>query len=446
MPVYEVLDVWTPAETAGPLLGSYIDVPEKGSTGDAYTLQVIGWVVGRRSKAVSVEVVYRPEPDHARPGRERVVRTTPVRGPRDDVAAHLGLEPPGPDCHFESLVGVIGFTPTFDLHLRAVLEDGTRVPIGSLRVRHEPLRTSFEPALRPIMVTCLGRTGTTWVMRMLAANEQIVVYRQFPFESSPAKYWVQMLKVLAEPSNIVDSAHPDTFHASLWWTGHNPFYDDRIENAPEHRDWFARRYPERLAEFCQRSIDDWYLTVARTQGQSSPVYFAEKNLWPTFIPVLLRELYPQSKEIFLVRDFRDMALSILAFDQKRGWPGFGRRDGTTDEQYISEVLKPAALSIANGWRTRGSRSHLLRYEDLVLRPRETLRSLLEYLELDSSEPVVEEMIRAASVRTAEVERHRTIQELEASIGRWRRERDDGFRAFCQEEFREELALFGYPEE
>ncbi len=445
MAVYRVLDVQVPAEPAEELLGSFIDLPKVGDEGDVFVLHVVGWVLGRHSPATAVEVVYQPEPDIVRPGPDRVIRITPIRGDRGDVAAAYPGVPAEIDCHFESLLSVVGLTPEFELRLKAVLEDQTRVPIGSLRVRHEPLRTSFEPTMQPLTLTCLGRTGTTWVMGMLAAHPQIAVYRRFPYESSTAKYWMQMLKVLAEPSNMVQSSHPDTFHNDIWRVGHNPYYDDAIASNPTHNAWFGRSYVERLAAFSQQSIEDWYRTLAETQGQESPLYFAEKHLWPNYIPVLMRELYPRAKEIFLVRDFRDMALSIMAFDAKRGWAGFGRREGTTDEQYLQEVLRPAALSMANSWRTRGSSSHLVRYEDMVLQPRSTLSALLEYLELDASPDLVDSLLEQASMETDQVRRHRTTRDPRESIGRWRRERDDLFREACNAAFADVLPEFGYSE-
>jgi hypothetical protein len=443
--LYEVLEV-SPEPAAGEsLIGAHIDLPKPGPGADTYMLHIVGWVLGRNSRAREVEVLYQPEPDRVRPGREHVIRVTPVRGDRTDVAATFPEVPPDIDCHFESLVGLIGLTPRFELRLRAVLEDETRVPIGRLRVRHEPLRTAYEPRLTPVGVTCLGRSGSTWLMAMLASHPRIVAYRRFPYESSPAKYWMQALKVLAEPSNIWQSAHPDSFQSSLWWTGHNPYYDDRIAGEPDHNRFFARDYVEGLATYFQESIDRWYSTLARTQGQDDPVYFAEKHLWPNYIPVLLRELYPKAKEIFLVRDFRDMALSILAFDRKRGFPGFGHAEGQTEEEYVTSFLKPAALSMANGWRTRGASSHLVRYEDLVTGPAETLAALLDYLELEHDPETLAAIINATSVATPEVEGHRTSDDPHGSVGRWQRERDDAFRALCTEAFAEELAVFGYAE-
>ena len=75
--------------------------------------------------------------DLARPGPDRVIRVTPIRGDRTDVAAAYPEVPPDIDCHFESLVGVIGMTPEFELRLMVVLEDGTpsrdRIAAGAPR-------------------------------------------------------------------------------------------------------------------------------------------------------------------------------------------------------------------------------------------------------------------------------------------------------------------------
>jgi hypothetical protein len=195
------------------------------------------------------------------------------------------------------------------------------------------------------------------------------------------------------------------------------------------------------------------MTLARTQDQAAPVYFAEKHVWPTDLPALTWELYPRAKEIFLVRDFRDMARSIMAFDAKRGFAGFGRPDGASDEDYMRGELREMAHDIHKSWTTRRERAHLVRYEDLVLNPIETLTAILDYLELDSSRETVRHVLEAgseqvlrlpgASFEAAEVQIHRTVADPRATIGRWRREGDNNFGALADEVFGDALAEFGY---
>jgi hypothetical protein len=187
----------------------------------------------------------------------------------------------------------------------------------------------------------------------------------------------------------------------------------------------------------------------------TPVYFAEKHMWPNFLTVLTWELYPRAKEVFLVRDFRDMACSIMAFDQRRGFPGFGRPEGATDEEYMRGQLRQMARDLRKSWLTRRHKAHLVRYEDLVHRPAEVVTGMLEYLELDASPAAVAHMLEigeapaitlpGSSMDASVVEQHRTTEDLKSSIGRWQRERDESFRALCQEVFGDVLPDFGYPE-
>jgi hypothetical protein len=262
-----------------------------------------------------------------------------------------------------------------------------------------------------------------------------------------------MLRVLSEPANLSQSSHPEDFYKNPWWVGANPFHDDRVYEQDLLETWMANTYVEDLADFCRRSIEDWYMTLARTQVQPAPVYFAEKHVWPNHLPDLTWELYPEAKEVFLVRDFRDMARSILAFDAKRGFAGFGRPDGASDEEYMRGELRQMAHDLQRGWKARGDRAHLVRYEDLVLQPIETFTALLEYLQVDASPETVREVLETgseqilrlpgASFERAEVLAHRTVPDPRATIGRWRQESDNDAGALADEVFADALAEFGY---
>jgi hypothetical protein len=440
--IYEVTNV-SLVDLPGELSGFNIELPEMGGKGNLYALHITGWIVGKTSPAVAIEVLY----------HNRLLRTVEVRGPRPDIAAAFDGVSEDTPCAFHALVGLLGLKLECDLRLRAIFADGTRVPLAEITLRREALRTEYEPVLAPLMLTCLGRTGTTWLMKMFTSHPQILVFRRFPYESATAKYWLHMLRVLSEPADLAQSAEPDGFHNVLHWVGQNPFHDDTLYEQPALANWFARNYVESLATFCQRTIDDWYITLARNQNQHAPVYFAEKHMWPNFLPVLAWELYPKAKEVFLVRDFRDMAVSILDFDRKRGYPGFGRPDGKSDEDYIKDEMRAMTGDLKRSWETRGERAHLVRYEDMVFRPVETLTSLLEYLEIDASQPTVDMLLERSAEEVPElpgtskdpflVRVHRTSPDPKASIGRWQRESDEPLQELYWEVFGDALEGFGY---
>ena len=441
MPTYEVTDVSLFPESEQSLLGFQVEAPKPGSRHDVYTIHMIGWVVGRASPAQSVEVSHRGE----------FLRTVPVRGPRSDVSASLGI-PPETDCVYHVLMGLIGLGPEVTLELQVTLEDGTSVPVGTVTVRRKPLRPDYEPRLNPLVVSTLGRSGSTWLMQMLASHPEIVVFRRFPYESALAKYWLHLLRVVAEPVNLTHSADPKTAHTNLWWIGNNPNHDDRVYEQMALTQWFGRDHIEHLAAFCQRTIDDWYMSLARSQLQPQGVYFAEKHVWPNYLPVLTRELYPHAKELFLVRDFRDVALSILEFDARRGFAGFNRPDGMGDDEYIRDVVGRMVRELTASWTSRAEHAHLVRYEDLVARPIEVLRGIAEYLGVDASVETLDTVLAKGSelvlnlpgsgYELSEIQTHRTVEDPKATIGRWRQS-DQWFHDAAQEAFGDALRTFGY---
>jgi hypothetical protein len=428
----EILDVSISKTAADEVLACGIDEPKTGSQLETRTLPVSGWVLTRDGPADAIEFVY----------DGRTIRRTSCNGRRPDVSRLHPAIPGANSCGFYALLGVVGLTPEFKLDVRAVLRDGAQITIGSVTARHSPLRTKYKPKLSPIILTSLARTGTTWLMKLLGTHPQIVVYPRHPYEMGTGSYWAHAVKVLSEPADPVLSSKRATYINDLWHVGQNPFHNRNMVERDDARfaRWLGNTYVERLATFFQQNIDDWYLMVAESQAKEQAVYFAEKHA-PVHIPVVLREIYPNAREIFLVRDFRDMASSMIAFNKQRGFQAFGA-DGKTSEEFLDTTLKQSALALYRAWRSRENASHLVRYEDLVSRPTESLIALLRHLDLDSSTETVNRMLHMAAEEGADSREHTTSESLERSVGRWRDDPED-FRASSQDAFRDVLREFGY---
>ena len=95
------------------------------------------------------------------------------------------------------------------------------------------------------------------------------------------------------------------------------------------------------------------------------------------------------------------------------------------------------------WRRRSARAHLVRYEDLITAPGQTLGSLLAYVGVDPAPATIDGMIERASRETPELRRHQTSETPAASIGRWRRDLAPGLQATANDLFSEILDSFGY---
>lgn len=204
----------------------------------------------------------------------------------------------------------------------------------------------------------------------------------------------------------------------------------------------ARENLELLAASCQSRVDAFYSELARHQGDGAHRYYAEKTR-PGPTARLVSELYPGGREIVLVRDFRDMVSSILAFNAKRGVTLWGYDAAMSEAQWLSHMRAEAA-KVLDGWRERSDRVHLVRYEELLADPAATLTGIFTYLGLDADRDTIRTAIEQAVVKFPEAQAaHRTSSSFEASVGRWKRDLTPEQQAACAAAFDDLLTEFGY---
>ena len=119
----EVLDVATEQQGRGPLKAAYLDGPVPGYRIEGDSLRIVGWVVGDDSPAKEVEIVS----DHS------VVGRAPVNVQRPGVADKFAGVPGADAAGFDMTLAAKG-KGVSDLLVSAVLEDGTRTALGTIRV------------------------------------------------------------------------------------------------------------------------------------------------------------------------------------------------------------------------------------------------------------------------------------------------------------------------
>jgi hypothetical protein len=425
MTLLEVTEI-AAATTDEALLAHGLDTPVQGQRNAFYGLDVRGWAIGRRSPAESALLRH----------SGGIVREGPVAGERDDVAERFPGEWSGRSGFFLP-VGALKLSPAFELELRVRLADGTNVRLATITGRRSLLETGFEPSFQPVGLTALGRTGSTAVTRLLAAHPRIAAYRPYEYEPRVVTYWIDVLTDLAEPAAFRRQITPNGPLADHWWVGGREPLPRRLVD-DEVQGWLGGRSVEDLARFCQSRIDGVYGLVAERFERPLATHFVEK-LGPE-VGALVRELYPRARELFLVRDFRDVVASIFAFNAKRGIHGFSRAAARSDAEYVSGWFAKSVAAFLHAWRMRSEGAHLIRYEDFVRRPREVVAEILHYLELDAAPATVEAMIETLGEAASET--HRTTA-AEDSIGRWRRDLPDGVREVCRSALGEALEAFGY---
>lgn len=409
-----------------------VESPVRGSAPDGLTLPIAGWAVGSSQPVTTMKIFRQLDPP----------LEIPVGTEQADLAFRFPNQPWAATAGFSTAIDALMLDPAFSLRLWAVLADGTTAPFAMIRGRRRKELAGYTPRFQPLTVTSLGRTGSTWLMRLLTAHPGVLTYPTYPYEVRPAKYWLHLFRVLSgrpNPAKVV--GQPNEFHLEPLAVGANPFRAPAFNAIPALEAWSGSTYIERLAAFCQQSIDEWYGTLAAARQETGIVYFAEKQ-FPDHFPRLAWSLYPDGREVILVRDFRDMVTSMLAYNQKRGFDDFGRVRRSSDEAWVRSMAR-GVNQLARAWTRRANRAHLVRYEDLVTAPATTLTGVFEYLGLDASAALVDQLVRETTADDAELKKHQTTRDPAASIGRWRHDLPPALQTAAEEAFRHGLRMFGY---
>lgn len=423
--VNEVVDIGDYSES---ILAKGLDAPTTAETGSRFDLGIAGWIVGARSPVASLDVMH----------CGTVVKSAEVRRRRAGVAAKFPGVTGSGECEFFTRLGLLGLPPSVSVDLIAVHADGSRSPLWRVNATHEPLRPNENVVRHPLLLTSLGRTGTTWVMRVLGEHPEIVSPRRYPYETSVGRYWMHAAMVLSRPGDHLRSSDVDHFADNPFMIGHNPFYGDEADVLA---DWLGETYPLKVASFIRSAIDGYYNKLAKKEGREGAKFFAEKHL-PNHLPRVARELYAETVEVVLVRDLRDVIASMLAFNAKRGYASFGREDVSSDVDFVRQVTADF-VRLADIVRDRERSIHLIKYEDVIERPQPTWRALFAYLGIEDDASLVDRVLEEAA-RDDDLADHRTSASPRQSIGRWRSELSSEMVDICEAEGGSVLEAFGYP--
>ena len=408
------------------LRGFELEGPATGAASEDQTLHFDGWILGRNSRVKAVELL--------QDGRS--VLRIPVQTPRQDLGAAFADLPEAATSGFSAAVGALRLRTDFELLLRGELESGVTMPLATISGKREPVELPPADGPRPLIVTTLGRTGSTWCVWALQSHPEIVAHSPFENDARVGTYWMSVLQTLSDPSSYLRQVYPGEVTESDWWVG-------READIPAHLNdstldgWLANSRVYELAQTCRDRIDSFYGFLAEQQGKNA-AFFVEKFLPRQISSDLLRELYPGAAEVVLVRDLRDVFCSVLAFNRKRGYEAFGRERAGSDDEYIDTVRRSGE---ALRDHMQGRETHLIRYEDLINEPVPTLEPLLEFLGLDPAGAPT--MVERAAVSTGGMDHHMTAGSAAASIGRWRRDLEPELAERCDAILSPVVADFGY---
>lgn len=249
----------------------------------------------------------------------------------------------------------------------------------------------------PFFVIGVHRSGTTLLRYMLSSSPRIYI----PPESDFIPRFF-----LKTPTDLLDRQAVEKTLGIIF--NRYRFAKEWEGDRPEAGSFYAAMEPKTPAGF----LDLLYRSYAKQKGAArwgdkTPIYSSYINL--------IHQIFPQAKFIHIIRDGRDVALSML--------DKWGDKEIHVDIYFTARNwVRRIRQAQASGERLGSGLYYELSYESLVASPEIELRSICEFLE----EPFVEQMVAHHRQARQQIESgsfHDPVRQPanKSRIGRWQEE-------------------------
>jgi hypothetical protein len=267
------------------------------------------------------------------------------------------------------------------------------------------------------------------MMSRLARSQQICIAETSPFEVRLISYWATVSRTLTGAADYDNSMHPDKLEGDGLKVGANPFSSQTFMAAFRSKSlgttYFGDFTRQKLGDTARHLIVEYYNRLAYDQKKKDFSFFAEKNNnlhRPT--RNFARELFPELREIVLIRDPRDLLCSQRSYFRSEPVAAFRGITGSTQE----------LMRIAN---EEASCVTFVKYEDMVMDDIAVSQWLFPKLGINEAGH------RQDRDEQSIFEVHGTSRSPAASIGRWRSDLTSEQQQTCTKIWGDFLDRFNY---
>lgn len=291
--------------------------------------------------------------------------------------------------------------------------------------------------LRPLLLLFPARSGSTLLMQLLGTSPKIVFDRVSPFEQRYLAFlvrWAWQLAdgglrrddwtidhLLVKHANPGDPIEPVPFAtpAGFGTTTTDPMWHEALRQAWREFSMRACR-----AEVCSPHLDP------------EPIWYAEKSRTP--YRHAMQEIGIEPEVVYLLRDPRDVLMSIWSFNRKRGTNYFSVIEGETNEAFALRFAEERKLRLRMILELAAHDEHacVVRYEDMATDLVGVAAKLSDRLgvQLDAKQVLSQQN---------EFSHHMSSAGPEASMQRWRREMAPDVQKIFTDVLGNELQALGY---
>ena len=222
------------------LVGFSVDLPAAGSEEPYHSIPLLGWALGREEPVTQIEI---------RDGREALY-SVPATLPRPDIEAAFGSVPGAGACGFEGEIGSVTQRSRFELTLVALTASGARMRLATVRGRRRAHAPRGRDGIQPLMLTTIGRSGSTWLSGLLGHHPAILAHLPWAYDWRFTSYWFEAMRWLTHPSAYLQQVLPDISSARWWLGDRGVSYHPRDRDDPSFEDWLGSAEVEHTIDMC----------------------------------------------------------------------------------------------------------------------------------------------------------------------------------------------------
>ncbi len=264
----------------------------------------------------------------------------------------------------------------------------------------------------PIFICGHPKAGTSLVLSILDAHPQLVVY---PEESVFFRKFLPRAQHLSLDEQL-KLARQQLIHFFTWNSQNPPpsqaGYPDRdysrlsFDKIAHQMDLLAREKADHPGDVLSAAV----LAYGKVSGSLSEAtrHWVEKSPYNEFFTAQIYSWWPEARCVHVLRDPRD---NFVSYRQKHpSWQ---------PEFFAKNWLRSTRAGFVNQTTYGKQRYLILRYEDLVLEPMETLKRLVEFLDIDW-QPSLTSPTRAGEIWKGNSMFMQEFNQISAApIGRWK---------------------------
>lgn len=226
--------------------------------------------------------------------------------------------------------------------------------------------------LSPLPLFTPGRSGGTYMMKILLQFDEITIVNFFPYEM---RFFLYMLSLANQLHDVAPSSMLNNFVTGQPFNVHvDKLLNDQKEY-PHVAEWYRDKFFKNSSDYVIKQVQQFYSSVSIDSGKGEARYFCEKS--SPYYHELIDSMYPSFKSIILVRNPINNYVSFKKF-----FPNHIN----TEEDAVTwiEGLKNKFSKYRELIHRHEKRVLLLKYEDLITSPLETILSIQKFLGLDIS--------------------------------------------------------------